>query len=318
MEYRVLGQTGIKVSRLCFGALTVGPLQANLSEIEGGRVVRAALDLGVNFIDTSEFYRNYGHIREGLCGVNADSVVVCSKSYAVTAEEMRASVEKARRELDREVIDIFMLHEQESALTLRGHAAALDYLVMAKERGIIRAVGVSTHAVACVHSAALDPRIDVIFPLINRKGVGIIDGGVEGMLSAIRFAHELGKGLYGMKALGGGNLWREVDESFAFALGLDDLAAIAVGMRSIAEVEENVLRFEGKPVPESLRASVQNRGRRLLIEDWCAGCGTCVPHCPAKALSLPTLGRQVQVNNELCLRCGYCGAYCPDFCLKVV
>ncbi|HRU42362.1 MAG TPA: aldo/keto reductase, partial [Candidatus Diapherotrites archaeon] len=57
MDYRILGSTGLRVSRLCFGSLTIGPLQAGLDIEEGASVIRAAFDMGVNFIDTAELYR---------------------------------------------------------------------------------------------------------------------------------------------------------------------------------------------------------------------------------------------------------------------
>ena len=66
MEYVELGKTGLKVSRLCFGALVIGPLQKNMPVEDGAAVIRAALERGVTFIDTAELYGTYGHIREAL------------------------------------------------------------------------------------------------------------------------------------------------------------------------------------------------------------------------------------------------------------
>src|SRR5690554_6223010 len=117
LEYRYLGQTGLLVSRLCFGSLTMGPMQANLSVQTGGRLLEAAFAMGVNFIDTAESYDNYGHIRWALDRGWSQKVHVATKCYATTAEEMRLSVERALQELGRDYIDIFLLHEQESSLT---------------------------------------------------------------------------------------------------------------------------------------------------------------------------------------------------------
>jgi aryl-alcohol dehydrogenase-like predicted oxidoreductase len=68
MIYTELGRTGLSVSRLCFGALTVGPLQSNLPLNEGAAVIRYALEQGVNFIDTAKLYGTYPYIREALRG----------------------------------------------------------------------------------------------------------------------------------------------------------------------------------------------------------------------------------------------------------
>ncbi|HPU21418.1 MAG TPA: aldo/keto reductase, partial [Thermoclostridium caenicola] len=80
MEYRFLGKTGIKVSRLCFGALVIGPLQRNLSVEEGAAVIEEALRLGVNFIDTADLYDTYPYIRRAIerSGIRP---VIASKCY---------------------------------------------------------------------------------------------------------------------------------------------------------------------------------------------------------------------------------------------
>lgn len=317
MEYRQLGQTGLLVSRLCFGSLTMGPLQRNLPVETGGRLLAAAFAMGVNFVDTAESYGNYAHLRWALQRGWSDRVHVTSKSYAVTAAEMEQSVERALRELGRDYIDVFLLHEQESGLTLKGHAGALEYLWRAKECGLVRAVGISTHAVAAVRSAALHPLVEVIHPLFNQAGFGILDGGAEQMLQAIRFAHQMGKGIYGMKAIAGGHLWQNVTAALQYVLAVPELAAVAVGMQNEAELQANVAVFSGQPIPTEIMCQLRQQPRRLHVEDWCVGCGTCLSACQSGALTLGHAGR-VQVDPDRCLCCGYCGRVCPDFCLKVI
>lgn len=317
MEYGQLGQTGLLVSRLCFGSLTMGPLQRNLSVETGGRLLAAAFAMGVNFVDTAESYGNYAHLSWALQRGWSDRVIVASKSYAVSAEEMEQSVQRALRELRRDYVDIFLLHEQESGLTLKGHAGALEYLWRAKERGLVRAVGISTHAVAGVRAGAMHPLVEVIHPLFNQAGFGILDGTALDMLQAIRFAHQMGKGIYGMKALAGGHLWRDVPAALNHALAVRELSAIAVGMQNEAEIEANVALFCGQPIASDLRARLQQQPRRLHVEEWCQGCGTCLAVCKSGALRIGDHGR-VEVNPERCLCCGYCGRVCPDFCLKVI
>ncbi|KUK83479.1 MAG: putative oxidoreductase [Pelotomaculum thermopropionicum] len=315
MQYRVLGRTGLKVSRLCFGALTVGPLQARLSIKEGAKVIRKALEAGVNFIDTAELYRTYPYIREAIRGYT-HKVIVASKCYAYTYDGMRQSVEKALVNTGRDWIDIFMLHEQESILTIKGHWAAIEYLLMAKEKGLVRAVGISTHHVEGVLDAASVPEIDVIHPLINMTGIGIRGGNTASMLKAIKTAAGAGKGLYAMKALGGGNLIDRKEEAFDFVRSITELSSIAVGMSTLEEVAYNTCLFDGRPVEETLQYKIKCRSRRLHIEDWCRGCGRCVEICTQGALSIIN-GKPV-VDKKRCIFCGYCGAACPDFCIKVI
>jgi len=315
LEYRILGDTGIKVSRMCFGALTIGPLQAGLPLAEGAAIIRHALEHGVNFIDTAELYGTYPYIHKALKGYGGQ-VVIASKSYAYTREDMERAVEQARKQLDRDMVDIFLLHEQESILTVKGHLAALEYLLEARERGLVRAVGLSTHRVAGVEAALAVPEIQVVHPMVNFRGVGIQDGTIGDMLAVLDRAYQAGKGIYGMKPLGGGNLIHHVGEALAFVLGLPQLASIALGMKSLAEVEMNLRIFNGEEISKDLMTRVGRLERRLHIEDWCQGCGRCISRCHSGALRMA--GKKVTVEKDKCLLCGYCGAVCPDFCIKII
>lgn len=314
MQYSTLGNTGIEVSRLCFGGLIIGPLQANLPVGQGADVIVKAFELGINFIDTAELYDTYPYIREAIkrSGVKP---VIASKSYAYTAEGAAKSLEKARREMDVDLVDIFMLHEQESRLTLKGHREALEYYIAAKEKGLIRAVGVSTHNIEVVEACAEMPEIDVIHPIINRKGIGIGDGTIDQMLAAVKKAFDRGKGIYGMKPLGGGNLLSSFEESMNFVLSIPYIHSIAVGMQSIEEVIMNVAVFNNEEVPEDIKNSLSRKRRRLHIDYWCEGCGRCVERCGQAALEI--IEGKAVVRQDKCVLCGYCGSVCPQFAIKI-
>lgn len=316
MEYCFLGRTGLRVSRLCFGMLTIGPLQANLPLSEGVSILKYAVSQGVNFFDTAEIYKTYPHLRLLLREVRQKELIIATKSYAISAAEMRRSLEKARRELDRDYVDIFLLHEQESDLTLQGHRRAFEYLVEAKIKGLVRAVGVSTHTVAVVRAALAVPEIEVIHPLFNIRGLGIKDGDIGEMTMAIENACVAGKGIYLMKALGGGHLLQDTKRSLRFAFNQQAAAAVAVGMKSREEVDFNVLLAQGLPVPEVLENKVSREPRKLYIEDYCEGCGQCALGCPQGVLVMGSQGK-MQVKEENCVLCGYCAAACPLFCIKV-
>jgi len=315
MDYRLLGDTGLMVSRLCFGTLTMGPLQAKLPIEEGASLLCEAFDRGVNFIDTAELYNNYEYIKQGTKG-RRDKVIISTKSYAFSKETAEASLQKALKEINSDYIDIFSLHEQESAHTIRGHMEALEYLIQAKEKGYIRAIGISTHAVAAVEAALHYPEVQVLHPIINMAGLGIIDGTAQDMLQAIEKAVKQGKGIYSMKALGGGNLMHNAKECFAFVLGNQNIHSVAVGMQSKAEILNNIAVFEGREAEVEIQKQLSNRKRKLMIDYWCTGCGSCCDKCQQKAIGL--MDGKAVVNSDKCVLCGYCSAYCPDFCIKII
>ena len=190
MQYTTLGESGLSVSRLCIGSLTVSPVQANLPPERAAEVLAYAFSRGICFTDTAQYYENYPLIRRALKLYGGD-VVISTKTYAYTREMAIEAVEQARRELDRDVIDIFMLHEQESYETLRGHREALEYLFECKSRGIIRAGGASMHHIAAVRGVIEMHRrgipLDVIHPIFNRAGYGIADGDIGEMQAAVAY-----------------------------------------------------------------------------------------------------------------------------------
>lgn len=338
------------VTRLAVGSLTVGPLQADLPVERAGEVLAYAFDRGINFLDTAQYYRNYDHIRAGLKRCKEpEKVILSSKTYAWDKAGAIAAVDEARRGVDRDYIDIFMLHEQESIHTLRGHREALDTLFELREKGIIRAVGTSTHHVAAVEGALQLAKegtpLDVLHPLYNKAGIGIADGTPEDMAEALTRLYDTGCGIFGMKALAGGHLYKNAAEAFAYVLDKPFIDAVAVGMQDESEIDANIAYFTTGQFPNE--TAVQKVQRRLHIEEYCEGCGNCVKRCGQGALSLVknepanaddnpydfsatfateagvsgdaenTEGMHAEVDPEKCVLCGYCTRVCPVFALKV-
>ncbi|NMA66928.1 MAG: 4Fe-4S binding protein [Clostridiaceae bacterium] len=315
MEYKELGNTGIKVSRLCFGGLVVGPLQKNLSIEEGGEVIAEAFRLGVNFIDTADLYNTYQHIQRAI-QITGVQPVIASKSYAYDKEGAKKTVDRALSELNLDKIDLWLMHEQESEHTIKGHWEAFEYYLELKSKGVIRAVGISTHHIAAVRAAAKVPEIDVIHPITNKAGLGICDGTMQEMIDAIKEASEAGKGIYGMKPFGGGNLLHSFKECLEFVTSVPYIDSVAIGMQSIEEVRMNVELFNDleNGLNRVIDYNPQNR-KSLHVDFWCEKCGVCVSRCQQKALSLKD--DKITVDTEKCVLCGYCSSVCPAFALKM-
>ncbi len=314
MNTILLGETGIKVSRLCFGTLTMGPLQRNMPLNRGVALLELAFSFGLNFVDTAELYGTYPYIKEAL-KLKSD-LVVCTKSYSYDKKSAEASFKKAVSGIGREYIDIFLLHEQESEHTLRGHWEAVEYFLEKRRQGYIGAIGVSTHYIAAMLSALHRPELQILFPLINKTGIGIADGTSEAMLEAIRCAHAKGKGILAMKALGGGHLLQMRNEALRFIMAEKSIHSIAIGMQTEEEVRYNCALFSDIIPSKELELALNNQQRKLMIHDWCEGCGACVKRCKNKALSL--VGGKAAVDTTLCVLCGYCASVCPQFCIKVI
>ena len=316
MELNDLGNTGLKVSKLCFGTLSMGPLQANLSIEEGAQLICEALKYGINFFDTAELYKTYPYLNYALKINKRQKFIISTKSYAYDEETAKYSLDKALNEMNTDYIDIFSLHEQESPETLRGHMKALEYFYKMKEKGIIKAIGLSTHHISAVLAGIQSPLIDVIHPIINFRGLGIQDGNITEMEEAIKKAYFDGKGIYAMKILGGGNLLKRSDECFNYILNFKYLHSAAIGMRTIDEIKVNTLIFENSPVPDAMRKRISETKRRLLVDFWCELCGECVRHCSHNALEISE--GKVVVDTSKCVLCGYCGSWCPQFCIKII
>jgi len=314
MKLYELGTTGIKVSPICFGSLTIGPLQRNLPIKEGCRVLSRAIDLGINFIDTADLYQTYPYIKEVL-NIKPD-LVISTKSYAYDSKTAEETLNRALKEIGRDYIDLFLLHEQEGPLTLKGHEEALNFFIRQKAKGIIRAVGISTHHIAAVTAAAQMKEIDVIHPILNFCGLGIVDGTREHMEQAIYQAWKAGKGIYIMKCLGGGHLLQYYEEALDYIKSFPYKHSVAMGMQRIEEVEANVEYYLNGTINEKLRNRINNYERELIIEDYCQGCGRCIKRCPQKALYLKN--NRAHVDKTRCILCGYCGSECKDLAIKII
>lgn len=315
MDYRNLGNTGLRVSALCFGALPMGPLQADIGVEEGAEVIRRALDLGVNFIDTAQMYKTYPHIKKALKEYRGN-VVISSKTVSAAYEDMRNAIDEALTGMGVCHIDIMYLHAPRVTPTVFAErAGALRCLVDAKRERLIRATGISTHSAEVVRAAGDVAEIDVIMPIINASGIGIVAGDLSAMLSAVDYAAHKGKAIVAQKALAGGHLIDSFSDSIRFVLDTPGVSSVAVGMVSLDEVEADVAVFEGRPVPQPILTKIGRKTKSLIVQQFCVGCGVCEKACPSGAIRVVD-GRAV-VDRNKCVLCGYCSPICPQFALRL-
>jgi aryl-alcohol dehydrogenase-like predicted oxidoreductase len=239
MRTVALGGTGIQVSRLSFGTAFMGPLSDHLSPQEGAALLLQALDQGVSFWDTSDDYGTHPHVAWALRRIPREEVTVSSK-----IREPGTTVDQVLEELGTSYLDVLFVHE----VALTGVNVSREMLRTwqgEKERGRVRAVGISTHSVRVAQLAAAWPEVEVLMVPINATGActsdsSIEDGDVEQMLDATRQAWMAGKGIVAMKVMGCGSLADRPGEAISYVAHLPYVHSLCIGMRTRAEVQQNV------------------------------------------------------------------------------
>jgi predicted aldo/keto reductase-like oxidoreductase len=203
----------------------------------------------------------------------------------------------------------------EDASVFEERKGAHECLLDLKSKGVVRAVGISTHSVDVVRRAKDVDGLDIVFPIINVRGMGILHGTRDEMAQAIKAAAEAGKGLFAMKALAGGNLLADIEGAFSYVRSLEGVSAVAVGMVKEEELEVNLAIFNGEPVPESLKSRVVST-KKIIVQAFCIGCGKCVETCPNMAMEVVD-GKARNLKSK-CILCGYCAPVCPQFAIRLV
>ena len=308
MKKNALGQTGITVSQIGMGVLTVGRTQLDLSINEGAQLIHYAVDRGINFLDTAEYYETYQYI----ASADVKDAIISSKSLARDKIGMTTAIEECRRTLGRDQIDIFLLHEIRTQDDFYSRSGAWQALIDAKEKGLIKAIGLSTHHIDGVKIATTLPDLDVLFPLINHKSLGIRKGNDAGskeeMAQNIELASLAGKGIFTMKALGGGNLAGEYISAMNYSIGLPGVSSVMIGMGSKRDIDNAIDYAEGI-LSEDYHPDITKK--KMYVEQGnCEGCGACIARCTSKAIDYNSAG-SAEINTDLCVKCGYCAYACP-------
>src|SRR5512136_1280064 len=153
MFYRTLGNTGLEVSALSFGASSLGGVFHDVDENEGIRAVHLAVDLGINFIDVSPYYgltRAETVLGKALRGIPRDRYYLATKvgrygdaEFDFSARRVTASVDESLSRLSLEYIDVIQCHDVEFADLDQVANEAIPALRLLQERGKVRFVGVT-------------------------------------------------------------------------------------------------------------------------------------------------------------------------------
>jgi len=238
-----LGATGLTVSRLALGTGTTGfncqSAQSRQPVSEYATLLKRAHALGITFWDTSDDYGTYPHVRAALQGMDRSEVVITSKTWALSARDARQSVVQALDELGTDYLDVFLMHEVDSPEELGRRMEALEELHRCKEAGMVRAVGLSTHAILTLEAVVGHPLIEVVMTNYNKANLHM-DANLKDYSKALEEARAAGQGTYVMKTLAEGKLAHDVEDAVRFNLSKPWIDSVTVGVRFMNELEEMV------------------------------------------------------------------------------
>ncbi|MGB9465348.1 MAG: aldo/keto reductase [Candidatus Acidiferrum sp.] len=241
-----LGKTGIQTSRLAMGTGTVGSghhSHQTALGIDGlSRLLLNGYDHGLRFFDSADSYGSHPHVAETLKHVPRDKVTVLTKTWSRDAASARADLDRFRRELGTDHIDVCLMHCLTEGDWTDRYKGVMDVLSDAKEKGIIRAHGCSCHSIEALRAATKSSWVEVHLVRINPIG-SFMDADPDTVVSVMKEMRAAGKGIIGMKILGQGDLRNRQDEALNFALSLNLLDAFTIGAESQAEQEDLIRRI---------------------------------------------------------------------------
>ena len=237
-----LGPKKIELSRLALGTGTHGGGGSSDQTRKLGYkgfadLFRAGYDQGINFWDSADQYGSHTYIREALKSVPREKVVILSKTNSTDAASVKADIDRYRRELGVDYIDVLLLHKMEAADWNVRMKGPMDVVSEAVDRGIIRSHGVSCHTIEALRTAAKEPWVEIEFARIN-PAQAHMDADPATVLSVLNQMKQNGKGVVGMKILGQGDLRSKVDECLQFALAQNCIDCMTIGSESRAEMED--------------------------------------------------------------------------------
>jgi len=241
-----LGSTGIKTSRLAMGTGTVGVGHHSHQTALGVKglsdVLLNGYDHGLRFFDAADSYGSHPHVAEALKHVPRDKVTVLTKSWARDPAAMRADLDRFRRELGTDYLDICLMHCVTEADWTNRYRGVMDVLSEAKDKGTIRAHGCSCHSIEALRAAAQSPWVEVDLARMNPVGA-YMDADPATVLGVLKEMKTAGKAVVGMKILGQGALRDRQGEALKYALSLGVLDAFTIGAESRQEQEDLTRRI---------------------------------------------------------------------------
>ena len=266
MEYRVLGKTGLKISRIGFGGI---PIQ-KITKEETKPLIHYLMEQGVNYIDTARGYtvseEYLGYALEGI----RDKFVLATKSMARTAQAMEQDIEISRKNLKTDYIDLYQIHNptEEELEKVIAPGGALEALKQAKKAGKIGHIGVTLHSADLFQKVLqMDWVETVMFPynIVETQAESLIDQCAQKNI-----------GFIDMKPLAGGAI-DDAPLAIRFLMNNPNVTVAIPGMATIEEAEQNIRSAaDNRPLTQQELEKIEII-RRELGTNFCRRCRYCEP-----------------------------------------
>lgn len=317
MEYRTLGKTGLKISRMGFGGI---PIQ-KIDEEGTRKLLHEMMEKGVNYIDSARGYTvSEQYIGYGLEGIR-DKFVLATKSMSRTKEAMAADIETSLGNFRTDYIDLYQVHNpsMEQLDQVMGESGALEALMEAKATGKIGHIGLTAHSTEVFERALeLDWVETIMFPynIVEQQGAELIHKCAEKNI-----------GFIVMKPLAGGAI-EDASLALRYVCSNPDVTVVIPGMAEIHELEQNLAACSNTEPLTQEELKEMDKVREQLGTDFCRRCNYCAPctvgiNIPSVFLFAGYLQRYdladwakdrystLKVKASACIGCGKCEPRCP-------
>ena len=317
MEYRVLGKTGMSISRLGFGGIPIQRIDA-----KGTKVLMHQLKAaGINFIDTARGYTvSEEYLGYGLEGIRQD-FIIATKSMSRTRDAMAKDIDISLKNLRTDYIDLYQIHNAtpEQLQQVVAPGGALEALLEAKAAGKIRHIGLTSHSLDTFKMAReMDWVETFMFPY------NIVETQAEKLIAE---AAKKNIGFIDMKPLAGGAI-ENATLALRYICANDAVTVVIPGMAEIQELEQNIAAVNNTaPITNEEKAAFLEV-RNQLGTNFCRRCNYCQPCAAGINISACFLfegylqryglgewarGRYatLPVKASACIGCGACEDRCP-------
>ena len=317
MEYRILGKTGLNISRMGFGGIPIQRI-----DVEGTKqLMQALMDAGVNYIDTARGYTvSEAYLGQALEGIR-DHFVLATKSMARTKQAMAEDIDISLKNLRTNYIDLYQVHNpsMEQLDQVLAPGGALEALLEAKEAGKIGHIGLTAHSPDVFRRAMELPWVETLmFPynIVETHGEDLI-----------RDCAKRNIGFICMKPLAGGAI-EDADLALRYVAANPNVTVVIPGMAAPQELSQNLEAVSNTAPLSGEEQAKCMEIRRTLGNNFCRRCGYCAP-CSA-GINIPQVfilqgyldryGLQDWAQNRYadlakhasdCVGCGACEDRCP-------